>query len=264
MTGIKHENAPDGTSLAYREDGPEDIARCGIFWLGGFRSDMEGSKAEALGALARDTRRPGFRFDYSGHGASGGDFLDGTISGWLGQSLHMFTRKAQGRRIVVGSSMGGWLALLLYRELRIRNPRAAGRIAGLVLLAPAADMTADLMWDQFTEEVRKELLSTGVWQRPSLYGAPYAITRRLIEDGRKHLMLKDGLDALCPVRILQGDADPDVPASHAVKVFGALRGADVTLTLVKGGDHRLSTPGNLTLLRETVLRLAERSDGITI
>jgi pimeloyl-ACP methyl ester carboxylesterase len=264
MTSIKHENAPDGISLAYCEDGPEDIARCGFFWLGGFRSDMEGSKAQALAALARDTRRPGFRFDYSGHGASGGAFLDGTISGWLAQSLHMFTRKAPGRRIVVGSSMGGWLALLLCRELRIRNPRAADRIAGLVLLAPAADMTADLMWDQFPDAVRAELARSGVWHRPSLYGDPYAITWGLIEDGRKHLMLKDGFDTPCPVRILQGDADPDVPASHAVKVFGALRGADVTLTLVKGGDHRLSTPGNLTLLRETVLRLAERADGVTI
>ncbi|MCA3573178.1 MAG: alpha/beta fold hydrolase, partial [Aestuariivirga sp.] len=205
-----------------------------------------------------------FRFDYSGHGASGGDFLDGTISAWLAQSLHMFTRKAPGRRILVGSSMGGWLALLLYRELTIRNPRAAQRIAGLVLLAPAADMTADLMWEQFSAEVRSQILSTGLWQRPSLYGDPYTITRRLIEDGTKHLMLKDGLDVACPVRILQGDADPDVPASHAVKVFGALRGADVTLTLIRGGDHRLSTPGNLTLLRETVLRLAERSDGINI
>jgi pimeloyl-ACP methyl ester carboxylesterase len=160
--------------------------------------------------------------------------------------------------------MGGWLALLLYRELRIRNPRAADRIAGLVLLAPAADMTAELMWDVFPPEVRDELLRTGAWQRPSLYGEPYAITRRLIEDGRKHLMLNDGLDVSCPVRILQGDTDPDVPAAHAVKLFGSLRGADVTLTLIKGGDHRLSTPGNLTLLRETVLRLAERADGITI
>ena len=264
MTGIKHENAPDGTPLAYREDGPDDIARCGFFWLGGFKSDMQGSKAEALASLAAASRRPGFRFDYSGHGASGGDFLDGTISAWLAQSLHMFTRKAPGRRILVGSSMGGWLALLLYRELAIRNSRAAQRIAGLVLLAPAADMTADLMWEQFSAEVRSQILSTGLWQRPSLYGDPYTITRRLIEDGAKHLMLKDGLDVACPVRILQGDADPDVPASHAVKVFGALRGADVTLTLIRGGDHRLSTPGNLTLLRETVLRLAERSDGINI
>ena len=264
MTHIKHENAPDGTRLAYREDGPEETTRCGFFWLGGFKSDMEGSKAEALAALARNSRRPGLRFDYSGHGASGGEFLDGTISAWLGQALHMFTRKAPGRRVVVGSSMGGWLALLLWRELQIRNPRAAARIAGLVLLAPAADMTADLMWDQFPDPVKAEIAQRGVWQRPSLYGEPYAITARLIEDGRTHLLLPGGLDVSCPVRILQGDADPDVPAAHAVKVFGALRGGDVTLSLIKGGDHRLSSPSNLTLLRETVLRLAERADGITI
>ena len=264
MSAIKYEDSPDGVGLAYREDGPEDITRCGFFWLGGFKSDMEGSKAEALAGLARGTRRPPLRFDYSGHGASGGEFLNGTISGWLEQSLHMFNRKAPGRRVVVGSSMGGWLALLLCRELAIRNPRALARVAGLVLIAPAADMTADLMWDQFPDSVRAEILRTGVWQRPSLYGDPYAITARLIEDGRKHLMLKEGLELPFPVRILQGDADPDVPAAHAVKVFGALSGPDVTLTLVKGGDHRLSTPGNLTLLRETVLRLAERADGITV
>ena len=114
------------------------------------------------------------------------------------------------------------------------------------------------------DSVRAELAEKGVWQRPSLYGEPYAITRKLIEDGHRHLMLKDGLDLHCPARILQGDVDPDVPASHGVKVFGALKGPDVTLTLIKGGDHRLSTPGNLELLRETVLRLAERSEGVTV
>ncbi|WP_373503974.1 alpha/beta hydrolase [Aestuariivirga sp.] len=264
MTDIKYETAPDGTELAYREDGGEDLGRCGIFWLGGFKSDMEGSKAEALAALARDTRRSAFRFDYSGHGSSGGFFVDGTISAWLEQTYHMFTRKALGRRIIVGSSMGGWLAMLLYRELQLKNPRAARRIAGLVLLAPAADMTADLMWDSFPDSVKEELAEKGVWMRPSLYGEPYAITARLITDGEKHLILNDGLEVDCPVRILQGDVDPDVPAPHAVKVFNAIAGGDVTLTLIKGGDHRLSTPGNLALLRETVLRLAERADGITV
>jgi pimeloyl-ACP methyl ester carboxylesterase len=264
MSVIKFENAADGATLAYCEDGPEEIARCGFFWLGGFKSDMAGSKAQALAALARETRRPGLRFDYSGHGASGGDFLDGSISGWLAQACHMFTRKAPGRRIVVGSSMGGWLALLLYRELGLRNPQAAARIAGLVLLAPAADMTSELMWDQFPDEVRAEIMEQGVWQRPSAHGEPYAITRRLIEDGRKHLLLEQGMDIACPVRILQGDQDPDVPAAHAVKLFGALSASDLVLSLIKGGDHRLSAPGQLTLLRETVLRLAERADGHTL
>ena len=135
---------------------------------------------------------------------------------------------------------------------------------GLVLLAPAADMTADLMWDVFPDEVRDEMNHKGVWMRPSAYGEPYAITRRLIEDGRRHLLLEEGLEVHCPVRILQGDVDPDVPAAHAVKVFAAVSGPDVTLTLIKGGDHRLSTPGNLALLRETVLRLAERSEGVSV
>ena len=264
MTDIKFETAPDGTTIAYRTDGRDDFGRCGFVWLGGYKSDMEGSKAEALAALARETRRPSLRFDYSGPGASGGLFVDGTISLWLAQSAHMVLSQAAGPRILVGSSMGGWLALLLYRHLQRAHPQAARRIMGLVLLAPAADMTADLMWDVFPDEVRDEMNRKGVWMRPSAYGEPYAITRRLIEDGRKHLMLEEGLEVHCPVRILQGDVDPDVPAAHAVKVFGALSGPDVTLTLIKGGDHRLSTPGNLALLRETVLRLAERSEGISV
>lgn len=263
MTDIKFETAPDGTEIAYREDGGEDFGRCGLFWLGGFKSDMAGSKAEALASLARDTRRSSFRFDYSGHGASGGFFVDGTISAWLSQSVHMFTRKAAGKRIIVGSSMGGWLAMLLYRALQ-RDPRAARRVAGLVLIAPATDMTADLMWDVFPDSVKEELAEKGVHLRPSQYGEPYPITARLIADGEKHLMLKNGLDCDCPVRILQGDIDPDVPPAHAIKVFNALRGSDVTLTLIKGGDHRLSSPGQLALIRETALRLAERADGVTV
>lgn len=264
MSEIKFEHMPDGTALAYREDGGEDFGRCGTFWLGGFKSDMEGSKAEALAALARDTRRLAFRFDYSGHGRSGGDFEEGTISAWLAQSLHFFTKKALGRRIVVGSSMGGWLAMLLYRALQVRDPRAARRVAGLVLIAPATDMTSDLMWNVFSEEMKAEIAEKGVYMRPSLYGDPYPITEQLITDGEQHLMLSDGLECHCPVRILQGDEDPDVPASHGMKVFRAIRGADVTITLIKGGDHRLSSPGQLALIRETVLRLAERADGVSV
>jgi pimeloyl-ACP methyl ester carboxylesterase len=264
MTGVKYEESPDGVKLAYREDGPAASSRCGFFWLGGFKSDMEGSKAEALAALARETGRSGFRFDYSGHGASGGDFLDGSISAWLSEARHMFTTLAPGPRIVVGSSMGGWLALLLCRALQRHDPAAARRIRGLVLLAPAADMTADLMWDEFPEHVRAEITEKGIWRRPSLYGEPYAITRKLITDGRQHLMLGEGLDLSCPVRILQGDADPDVPPAHATKVFGAVKGGDVALTLIKGGDHRLSSPDQLLLLRETVLALAARADALSV
>lgn len=260
MTSIKFENGPGGAQIAYREDGSAESGRCGFFWLGGFKSDMEGSKAESLATLAGRTGRPSLRFDYSGHGASGGAFTDGTISGWLDQSCHMFLARAQGPRIVVGSSMGGWLALLLYRHMMRTNPEAARRIHGLVLLAPAADMTADLMWDVFPESVKRDITEKGVWARPSAYGAPYEITRGLIEDGKRHLMLAAGLAVDCPVRILQGDADPDVPPAHAAKVFAALQGHDVTLTLIKGGDHRLSAETHLRLLGETVLALAERAD----
>lgn len=260
MASIKFENAPGGAQIAYREDGAPGSDRCGFFWLGGFKSDMEGSKAESLAVLAARTGRPSLRFDYSGHGASGGAFTDGTISAWLDQSCHMFLAKAHGPRIVVGSSMGGWLALLLYRRLTRTNPDAARRIQGLVLLAPAADMTADLMWGVFPESVKQDIIGKGVWARPSAYGAPYEITRGLIEDGARHLMLAEGLAVQCPVRILQGDADPDVPPAHAAKVFAALHGPDVTLTLIKGGDHRLSAESHLQFLGETVLALAERAD----
>jgi pimeloyl-ACP methyl ester carboxylesterase len=264
MTDTQYETMADGTTIAYREDGGDAAGRCGFFWLGGFRSDMTGSKADSLAALARDTRRSAIRFDYSGHGESGGFFVDGSISTWLEQSLTMFTRKAPGKRIIVGSSMGGWLAMLLYRTLRREEPREARRVAGLVLIAPATDFTSDLMWRSFSDEIKAELAEKGVYMRPSLYGDPYPITAKLITDGDKNLMLRDGLDCECPVRILQGDADPDVPPAHALRVFDALRGDDVTITLVKGGDHRLSTPGQLALIRETVVRLAERADGISV
>jgi len=263
MTDTRFETTGDGASIAYREDGGENPGRCGLFWLGGFRSDMLGGKAEALAALARDTRRPMLRFDYSGHGESGGFFVDGTISAWLRQSLHMFTRKAPGKRIIVGSSMGGWLAMLLYRHLQRHEPQALRRVAGLVLVAPATDFTSDLMWRSFDDAIKAELAVKGVYMRPSLYGDPYPITARLIEDGDRNLMLADGLEVDCPVRILQGDADPDVPPAHAMRVYEALRGHDVTFTLVKGGDHRLSTPDNLGLLRETAAALADRADGVS-
>lgn len=264
MTDVKFETMPDGIDIAWRQDGGEDLGRCGFFWLGGFKSDMEGSKAETLATLARETRRLSLRFDYSGHGQSGGLFVDGSISLWLSQALHMFTKRASGRRIVIGSSMGGWLAMLLYRLLKLKDPAAARRIAGLVLIAPATDMTADLMWDEFDDAAREALATAGVYMRPSLYGDPYPITARLIADGEKHLMLKQGLACDCPVRILQGDQDPDVPPSHAMKVFHSIIGGDVTMTLVKGGDHRLSSPGQLKLIRETVMALANRSDGLSV
>lgn len=252
-----------GQRLAYLKDGAsDDIGPCGFFWLGGYMSEMTGSKAESLADLARSTRRNCLRFDYSGHGRSDGLFVDGTISLWLEQATHMFLTHTQNVRIIVGSSMGGWLALLLARRLFAEDPWAARRVGGLVLIAPATDMTADLMWDIFDHAARSDLINRGVHQRPSDYGEPYPITRKLIEDGRNHLLLEEGLALPCPVRILQGSLDMDVPPAHAVKTFEALQGSDITLTFLKGGDHRLSTAVQLRIIQETVLQLAERADGI--
>jgi pimeloyl-ACP methyl ester carboxylesterase len=248
-------------SLAYLKDGPNDeYGQAGFFWLGGFMSDMTGTKAEALADLARSTRRNALRFDYSGHGQSSGLFVDGTISLWLEQATHMFLAHTKNKRIIVGSSMGGWLALLLAQRLMREDPAAFRRIGGLVLLAPAADMTQDLMWDEFSEEDRQTLVEDGVFKQPSDYGSPYPITLKLIEDGRMHLLLQQALPLPFPVRILQGTEDQDVPASHALKTMQTLQG-DVTLTLIKGGDHRLSTQPQLRLMKETVLQLARRADG---
>jgi pimeloyl-ACP methyl ester carboxylesterase len=252
-----------GFRLAYMRDGAaDDIGPCGFFWLGGYKSEMTGTKAENLADLARSTRRNFFRFDYSGHGQSDGLFIDGTISDWLEQATHMFLRHTQNPRIIVGSSMGGWLALLLAKRLLKEDPVAARRIAGLVLIAPAADMTRDLMWDNFDRDARAELVESGVYRRPSAYGEPYAITLRLLEDGTQHLLLEEGITLPMPVRILQGSADQDVPPAHAVKTFEAITASDVTLTFLKDGDHRLSTSVQLRIIQETVLQLALRADGV--
>lgn len=245
-----------GIRLAWLAEAPNTAEACGFFWLGGFMSDMTGGKAEALADLARETARPCLRFDYSGHGASGGAFAEGTISAWLEEALHMFRVHAPGPRILVGSSMGGWLAALLYRGLGSE----ARRVKGLVLIAPAHDMTEALMWHEFSATQRSEILERGLWHRPSAYGAPCPITRRLIEDGRRHLLRDEPFPVSCPVRILQGTADADVPWQHAHALFGLLRGDDIRLTLVKDGDHRLSRRGDLELLRRTVLELAEQAD----
>src|SRR5437762_2810083 len=211
---------------------------------------MTGTKAEALSQWARENGRACVRFDYSGHGESGGDFLDGTIGRWLEESLAVFSAECPGPQVVIGSSMGGWIALLLLRALKQR--KAEGTVAGLVLIAPAVDFTEALMWQRFPAKVKKEIETTGVWARPSEYGEPYPITQRLIEDGRNHLLLGSMIETGCPVRILQGVQDPDVPWNHAVALTSRLAQDDVVLTLVKDGDHRLSRPEDLERLIRAV------------
>ncbi len=265
MARVEFDEKLRGQRLAYMRDGSlDELGDTGFFWLGGFKSDMTGSKAEALAALAQASRRTFLRFDYSGHGQSSGGFEDGTISDWLEQSTHMFLTHTRNKRIIVGSSMGGWLALLLARKLREEDPSAFRRIGGIVLIAPATDMTHDLMWELFTPEQRRELATQEYTLMPSGYGEPYVITMRLIEDGYKHMLFKDGLSLPFPLRILQGTRDESVPTEHAVRTFETVQSQDSTLTFLKGGDHRLSTPAQLAIIRETVLQLAERADGIEI
>jgi pimeloyl-ACP methyl ester carboxylesterase len=254
-------------NVVFAEVGPADAPRRiavrarsgagpGVFWLSGFNSDMRGTKAQALDAWAGEKHRACVRFDYSGHGESQGAFADGTISRWLEESLAVFDRFCQGPQIVVGSSMGGWLALLLAREVAKRKNEPGGPgLAGLVLIAPAPDFTEELMWKGFPANVRKEIETKGLWLRPSDYGDPYPITRGLIEDGRKHLVLGSSINVGCPVRILQGAQDADVPWQHAFALTSQLPSDDVVLTLIQDGDHRLSRPQDIARLIAAVEEL---------
>jgi pimeloyl-ACP methyl ester carboxylesterase len=228
----------------------------GLFWLGGFNSDMKGTKALALDAWAAEHGRACVRFDYSGHGESGGAFIDGTIGRWLEDSVAVFEQFCRGPQVVIGSSMGGWLALLLARAIARREATEA-TLAGLVLIAPAPDFTEQLMWNGFSDEVREEIKTKGVWMRPSEYddGAPYPITRALIEEGRNHLLLGSAIDVGCPVRILQGAQDPDVPWQHAFALAHRLPAEDVVLTMIQDGDHRLSRPQDIARIIAAVAEI---------
>jgi pimeloyl-ACP methyl ester carboxylesterase len=221
----------------------------GLFFLSGYKSDMKGTKAAALAQWAELHGRACVRFDYSGHGESDGKFTDGTIGRWLADSVAVFDACCHGPQVLVGSSMGGWLALLMVRALRKRAQDRPATVAGVVLLAPAVDFTEELMWKRFTPAIKQELADKGVWERPSQYSPePYLVTRQLIEEGRNHLLLGGMIETGCPVRILQGIEDPDVPWRHAVELTSRLASDDVVLTLVKDGDHRLSRPEDIERL----------------
>jgi pimeloyl-ACP methyl ester carboxylesterase len=248
LTSLTVESPPPPRTIAVRA---REGKSPGLFWLGGFKSDMKGTKAEALDRWAESQGRACVRFDYSGHGESGGDFNEGTIGRWLEESIAVYRRYAQGPQVVVGSSMGGWLALLLARELRKRQEKKdpAAPIAGMVLIAPAVDFTEELMWKPFSDAIKREIEEKGFWLRPSEYSEEaYPITKRLIEDGRKHLLLGGLIETGCPVHILQGVQDPDVPWRHAVELVARFARDDVVLTLIKDGDHRLSRPEDIERL----------------
>lgn len=218
-----------------------------IVWLGGFKSDMTSTKAAALDAWAGENGQACLRFDYSGHGVSGGDFRDGTIGQWLEESIAMIAAFAGPRPVLVGSSMGGWIALLA--TLRLKAAGSAHHPSGLVLIAPAVDFTEALMWAQFPQSIRQQIEETGVWLRPSEYSdEPYPVTRALIEDGRRHRLFGAPFHLGCPVHILQGGQDPDVPAAHALQLIEHLPQDQVTMTMIPDGDHRLSREADIAKL----------------
>jgi pimeloyl-ACP methyl ester carboxylesterase len=222
----------------------------GLVWLGGFKSDMTGTKAGHLARWAAQDGRAFLRFDYSGHGASAGAFEDGTISRWLADALAVFDAETDGPQVLIGSSMGGWIAALL----ALRRP---ARIKACVFIAPAPDFTEELMWNAMTGPERDAILTRGRLVEASPYSdEPTIITRALIEDGRKHLLLGGPIDIACPVRILQGMADPDVPYHHALRFAECLTADDVEITLLKSGDHRLSKPHELAALIDIIIATA--------
>ncbi|WP_158920798.1 carboxylesterase [Acidisphaera sp. S103] len=235
----------NGTDLAW-------ISQAGtsptIVFLPGFRSDMTGDKATALASFCAERGIGLLRFDYSGHGASTGDFLDGTIGAWAADALAAIDTLTTGRLILVGSSMGGWIALLT----AIARP---GRIAALVGIAAAPDFTQRLMWESMTPAERTTLQRDGVLYVPSQYGDPTPITRRLIEDGAHHHVLTGRIPIHCPVRLLHGQADPDVPWELALRIAEQVETPDARVILVKDGDHRLSRPTDLRLLTQTIAAL---------
>lgn len=226
----------------------------GLVWLPGFMSDMQSSKATALADWAQAENRALLRLDYSGHGLSQGRFADGNIGQWLEDALAVIRAQSAGPQILVGSSMGAWLALLVARALAALGETA--RLHAMVLIAPAVDFTEKLMWARLSPEIRRQIETTGVWLRPSAYGAPYPVTLQLIEDGRRHLLLGGALRSFCPVQILQGMQDPDVPWQHAMSLVEHLAADPVAITLVKDGDHRLARPQDIARLLAAVAAIS--------
>ena len=218
-----------------------------VVWLGGLKSDMRSTKAQALDGWAQNNGRSFLRFDYSGHGESEGAFEDGTVSQWLEDTLAVLRHFGVRSPLLVGSSMGAWIALLAAREFL--KAGADHVPVGIVLIAPATDFTERLMWDRFPADIKRAVEETGVYRRPSSYSdEPYPITRSLIEDGRRHLLFGAPIATGCPVHVLQGMKDADVPWGHALQLVEHLPGDSVSLTLIKDGDHRLSRPEDIARL----------------
>lgn len=249
---------PGLPALAYRQTlaSPEGGKKPGLVWLGGFKSDMQSTKALRIADWAKTKGHAFTRFDYSGHGESQGDFAQGTISAWLADALAILQACTKGPQILIGSSMGGWITLLLARHLA--QTGQSERLAGMVLIAPAVDFTQALLLPRLPDSARHDLATKGVWFLPSAYAEePTPITRALLEDGAKNLLLGAPLRTHCPVHILQGMLDPDVPYEHALKVIEHLASDPVTVTLIKDGDHRLSRDQDIVQLLQAIDHLCE-------
>ncbi|MGD9805719.1 MAG: alpha/beta hydrolase [Hyphomicrobiaceae bacterium] len=245
-------HAADCRRIAYIVENRGETHGPGVMWLPGFKSEMTSTKVSALAKWAETRGVSMTRLDYSGHGQSQGRIEDGTVSRWLEEVRTVFVSLTQGPQIVVGSSMGGYLALLLLRQLLADAPRDAERIGALVLIAPAWDMTERIM-SRLTEAARREIAENGIWYRPSRYGdGPYPITRRLLEDGAHHLIGRSPFNPGRPVHILHGLQDPDVAWEHTLDLVAHLEGDWTRVTAVPDGDHRLSRPEDLELLLRTV------------
>ena len=237
---------PDGATIAYHHLAGRPPT---VVFLGGYASDMTGSKATFLEASCRASGQAFLRFDYRGHGASSGAFSDGTIGLWAGDAVTAIEAATDGPLVLVGSSMGGWIMLLAALALK-------PRVAGLIGIAAAPDFTEDLMWDEFDLKQRAALERDGVLDMPSDYDdEPYTVTMALIEDGREHLVLREPIPLTCPVRLLHGLEDKDVPWTVSMRLAEAIKSEDVTVTLVKGAGHRLSEPEDLARLERVVAEL---------
>jgi pimeloyl-ACP methyl ester carboxylesterase len=244
---VQHLRRPDGNVIAYARTAGRAPT---VVFLGGFRSDMTGTKAMALEAWAQAGGHAYLRFDYLGHGQSSGRFEDGTIGRWCADSLDAIDRLTEGKLVLVGSSMGGWLSLLVARA-------RPDRLAGLVLIAAAPDFTERMLFEKLSPEDRAILEREGRLERPSQYSSePSVFTWKLIEEGRNHLVLDKPLALPCPVRLLHGQSDPDVPWEHSLQIARHVEAPEVITTFIKGGDHRLSTPADIARLIATVEELA--------
>ena len=248
----------DCRRIAYLVSKVAGQSATGTIWLPGFKSEMTSTKVTALVEWATRKGVATTRFDYSGHGQSAGRIEDGTIGRWLEEVRAVFTGLTEGPQVVVGSSMGGYLALLLLRDLLATDVAAAERIKGLVLIAPAWDMTERLMWARLTDSMRRDIAEKGVYLRPSRYGdGPYPITRALIEEGRQHLLGDAPFDPGRPVHILHGLQDADVPWEHTLDLDAHLDGGWVEVSAIPDGDHRLSRPEDIDVLLRAIERMVD-------